>query len=210
MIEAARMARLGRIAAAVSRCGPRRNPDWPALWLFTDPYRLPDVLAAAAALPRGSGVVLRTFGKPELAALAPALGRLSRRRDLTFLVGADESLAVACDADGLHLPERLAAHLPRLRARHPRWRFTLAAHSPRALRRAATLGADAAFLSPVFASLSPSAGSPLGPTRVSMLTRGVRLAVYGLGGINEATAPRLVRSGLAGFAGVGFEEPFRT
>jgi thiamine-phosphate pyrophosphorylase len=39
------------------------------------------------------------------------------------------------DADGVHLPERLAAALPRLRARHPHWRVTAAAHSRLAARR---------------------------------------------------------------------------
>ena len=201
------MARLGRIAAALGRSADRRKPGWPSLWLFTDPERTPDPVAAAAALPPGSGVVLRTFGKPEIAALAPTLRRLTRRRRLMFLVGADEALAAACGADGLHLPERLSFRLPRLRGRHRRWRFTVAAHSARALRVAAGLGADAVFLSPVFQSVSASAGAPLGSTKVSALTRRAALPVYGLGGIDHATTARLICTGLAGVAGVGFAGP---
>lgn len=198
------MARLARIAAALGRAAPRAKPGWPTLWLFTDPDRTPDVLAAAAALPRGAGVVLRTFGRPEPEALAPALRRLTRARGLVLLIGADEGLAASCAADGLHLPERSVSHLPRLRAKRPGWRLTTAAHSAAALRRAARLGADAAFLSPVLPSLSPSAGPPLGGAKASAWVRGAALPVYGLGGIDADTARHLIGTGLAGVAGVGF------
>ncbi|MBR0668094.1 thiamine phosphate synthase, partial [Roseomonas hellenica] len=42
----------------------------PRLWLFTDPVRLPDPLAAAQNLPRGAGVVARGMAPAPLAALA--------------------------------------------------------------------------------------------------------------------------------------------
>ena len=202
--------RLEREAQALGRRARFRKPAFlPALWLFTDPDRTPDPVAAAAALPRGSGVVVRTFGRPEVEALAPALARLARERRLVLLIGADADLARRVGAAGVHLPQRLAHRLPSLRARHPRWTLTTAAHDARALRRAAALGADAAFLSPVFPSLSPSAGRPLGPVRTAALVRGARVAVYALGGVDRRTIVGLRGTGVAGVAGVGFasEEP---
>ena len=198
------MARLARTAQRLGAAAPARKPrPLPTLWLFTDPDRLPDPLAAAARLPRGAGVVLRTFGRPETEALAPALARLARRRGLTLLVGADAALARRVGAQGLHLPERLAGSAPHLRRRHPGWILTVAAHGPDALRRASALGADAAFLSPVFASLSPSAGPPLGVRRVGSLAANASLRVCGLGGVDARSARRLVGTGVVGVAAVG-------
>ena len=202
--DAGRLARLGRIAAAVGRSAPRRKPGWPCLWLFTDPDRTPDPLAAAALLPPGSGVVLRTFGRHEVEALAPPLAALCRHRRLVLLVGRDAALAKAIGADGVHLPERELSALPRLRARYPRWRFTAAAHSPTALRAATFAGADAAFLSPVLPSESPSAGPAIGVLRAQRWVSGSRLPVYALGGVDEETARGLVGRGFSGVAGVGF------
>jgi thiamine-phosphate pyrophosphorylase len=210
-----RISQLARIAQAVGRSGPtrkgpagesatRERQGWPTLWLFTDPNRTPDLLAAVGRLPAGAGVVLRSFGRPEALFQAQAVADLARARGLVLLVGADEALAQNIGADGLHLPERSADRLPGLRARFPHWRFTLAAHSAEALERARSLGAQAAFLSPVLPSRSPSAGDALGVAQASALAQAAGLPVYGLGGIDVETAPALIGSGLAGLAGVGF------
>ena len=169
---------------------------------MVDPTRTPDPLAAAARLPRGTGVVYRAFGAKDAARTAAALARLAKRRGLVLLIGADERLAAACGAQGLHLPERMAHLAPRIRARRPGWLITAAAHSPRALAHAARAGCDAALLSTVFASNSPSAGRPMGPIRFSALTRTARLPVYALGGVKPRTAKRLLGSKAVGLAGV--------
>jgi thiamine-phosphate pyrophosphorylase len=79
---------------------------------------------------------------------------------------------------------------------------TTAAHSLRAARRARAAGADAAVVSAVFPSRSPSAGAPMGPLRLAALARAAGLPVYALGGVNEATARRLKDLPLAGLAAV--------
>jgi thiamine-phosphate pyrophosphorylase len=174
----------------------------PCLWLVTDPARLADPLAAAQRLPPGSGVVYRAFGAPDALQTGRALMRIARARRLTVLVGADEALAAAIGAHGLHLPERDLASGARIRARHPRWILTGAAHDGRALRRAAGYGLDAAFLSVVFASRSPSAARPKGAARFAALARNARLPVIALGGITNETAPGVARSGASGLAAV--------
>jgi thiamine-phosphate pyrophosphorylase len=174
----------------------------PRLWLVTDPARLPDPLAAAARLPRGSGIIYRAFGSADALGAAKALQDLTRRRGLTLLIGADEALAAAARADGVHLPERLTARARLIRARHPRWIVTSAAHSGHALRRAKTAGCDAALLSPVFPSRSASAGRPLGLVRFAGLARSSAMPVIALGGVTNETAPGLVRAGAYGLAAV--------
>ena len=62
---------------------------------------------------------------------------------------------------------------------------------------------NAALVSAVFTSESPSAGAPLGALRFARLNRTARLPIIALGGINARTAPRLVDAGAAGLAAVG-------
>lgn len=175
-----------------------RGPKLPALWLFTDPARLGDPLAAAARLPRGAGVVFRHFGNTDRAETGAKLAALCRRRGLKLLVGADPMLARRLRADGVHLPERMAGLIKPLNRR--RWIVTVAAHSAEALRRAA--GADAAFLSPLLPSASPSAGPALGPRKAQRLARAATLPVIGLGGITGARARSLTGVKLIGLAAV--------
>lgn len=175
----------------------------PRLLAFTDPARTPDVAAFARALPPGAALVYRAFGAPRAAA---ELVAIARDNGLILLVGADAGLAARLGADGVHLPERLAGEAGRLKARRPDWIVTAAAHSLAAARRAANAGADAAVVSAVFASASPSAGAPMGPVRLAGLVRQAGLPVYALGGVNDATAARLLNVGIAGLAGLeGFQ-----
>lgn len=154
-------------------------------------------------LPAGSAVIYRAFGAKDAEARGRALRRLAKTRGLVFLVGADAGLAQRLGADGVHLPERLMRLAPRLRQAHPNWLITTAAHGPRAIAAAARLKLDAALVSTVFASESPSAGKPLGPLRFAALARQARLPVIALGGIDVATAGRLANSGASGLAAIG-------
>lgn len=172
----------------------------PPLLFLTDPERTPDPEAIARTLPAGAGVVFRAFGAADALERGRRLAAIARDRGLILLVGADAALAEACGAQGLHLPERAIGELPALRAAHPGWLITAAAHSGEALARAAAAGADAALLSPVFPSASPSAGAPLGIERFSDLVKGAGLPVYALGGVDTTTAPRLLASGAVGLA----------
>lgn len=147
-------------------------------------------------------MVYRSFGAPNAGAVARDLRQIARARGLTLLIGADIALAVACEADGVHLPERLAHLAGRLRRQRPGWWVTAAAHSLPAARRALALGADAVVVSAVFPSRSPSAGRPLGPLRLAALARAAGGPVYGLGGINTKNARRLLASGAVGLAAV--------
>ena len=160
--------------------------------------------ALALSLPRGAGLVYRAFGAPDRLETAWTLRRITWRRGVALIVGADAALARAVRADGVHLPERMAGPARRLRGFRL---LTIAAHSPRATRRGLGLGADAVVLSPILASDSPSAGAPLGIPRAARLIRGVRGAVYGLGGLDGNSARRVAAIGVAGLAAVGAWNP---
>jgi thiamine-phosphate pyrophosphorylase len=188
--------RLGRNARSAKRL--------PTLLAFTDPQRSGDLLALAGRLPRGAALIYRAFGAADRLEAAWALRRITWRRGVWLIIGADVALARAVRADGVHLPERMGGQAARLRGFRL---LTVAAHTPSALRRGLAFGADAAVLSPVLSSDSPSAGRPLGVLRTARLVRGAKGAVYGLGGIDGKSAGRVAATGVAGLAAVGV---FRT
>lgn len=147
-------------------------------------------------------MIFRAFGAGDAEAVGKALAAVARRRGLVLLAGADPALARRIGAHGLHLPQRLLHQAPRVRAQHPHWLITGAAHDARALRTADRLGLDAMLLSPVFPSRSPSAIHPLGLIRFARLAALTRRPVYALGGVNASTVKRLLATRAAGFAAV--------
>jgi thiamine-phosphate pyrophosphorylase len=192
---------LSRTAAALP---PRtaRGITLPNLLFFTDPVRVPDPEAVARRLPRGAGVVFRAFGAADAVEQGRRLRAIASERGLVLLAGADAELSDAIEADGLHMPERLVGDVPRLRIARPRYLITVAAHDEQALRAANRAGADAAIVSPVFPSNSPSAGEPLGVEGLKALVAATTLPVYALGGVRADTAARLADSGIVGIAAV--------
>jgi thiamine-phosphate pyrophosphorylase len=171
----------------------------PALLFFTDPARTPDPEAIARRLPRGSGIVFRTFGAADAEARARRLQAIARTRGLLLLIGQDAALAQRIGADGVHLPQRLAHRAGVLKRAQPAWLVTSAAHSLAAARRSA---ADAVVISVAFPSRSGSAGPALGPVRLAALVRAAGRPAYALGGIDNKTARRLRDAGLVGLAAV--------
>ncbi|MEL7129550.1 MAG: thiamine phosphate synthase, partial [Pseudomonadota bacterium] len=134
--------------------------------------------------------------------VAKSLRRVTGKRNIKLLISADPQLAMQCEADGVHWPER-DSH----RARKWPSRFNLmtaSAHSRRALANLQRTGIDAALVSTVFQSSSPSSGTPMGPIRFRQLVRANQTPVYGLGGVEAENMARIAN--FAGLAGVeGFD-----
>jgi len=174
----------------------------PSLIALTDPVRTPDVAAFAEGLPTGCALIYRHHGEARRYAEASDLARIARDRRFVLLVSSDPELAEACDADGVHWPARLAMDARQWRQRHAGKILTMSAHNRRELRLAEVIGADAALLSPVFATASHAGAKPLGAMRSATLIKNCILPVYALGGINSDTAKRLQRSGFSGLAAI--------
>ncbi len=195
------METLSRTAARLRPWLVRGKP-LPNLLFFTDPQRTPDPEAVAERLPAGAAVVFRAFGAADAAEQGGRLREITRRRGLMLLVGADAALALDIQADGLHLPERLAAQALDLRPAHPGWLITTAAHDLAAALAGAAAGADALVVSPIFPSRSPSAGAPLGVESLKRIVEALETPVYALGGVRAGTAEQLVDMGIVGIAAV--------
>ncbi|WP_269715147.1 thiamine phosphate synthase [Caulobacter sp. NIBR2454] len=192
---------LAEAAAHLNRAAKLKKP-LPPLLFFTDPARTPDPQAVAARLPAGSAVVLRLFGAPDALAQARSMRELTLARGLKLLIGADAVLAGAANADGVHLPERLADRASSLRLAHPGWLITAAAHSQAAIEAATLAGVDAAIVSSVFPSDSPSAGAAVGVERFAALVQASQIPLYALGGVKAENVGELRGSGAAGLAAV--------
>jgi thiamine-phosphate pyrophosphorylase len=170
---------------------------------MTDDDRLSTPLQAAAALPRGSMVIVRGFETARVRRLAGTLLRLARRNGFAVLIAGDACLAAGLGADGVHLPEKRAGEAAHWRARYSSMTITASAHSLRALTCAANLPLDAIFLSPVFATASHPARAALLPERAAFLARLSRIPVYALGGIDACSIRRIAPRVFAGIGAIG-------
>ncbi len=186
----------------------RRRRQLPAVFLMTDEHRLPFPDRAVSSLPRGSGVVLRHYGDPARDEIAMRIESLCRRRGLLFSVGGNWRLAARMGAHGLHLPAHMTTRGPspgaRLWIRRRNALLTVAAHDSIGLRRASKVVAVAAFLSPIFYTLSHPGRPPLGPVRCAAMVRNAKVAVIALGGITAKKINALRDTGCIGIAGIGF------
>lgn len=180
-----------------------RGRPLPRLWFLTDRNRVPDPDKILAALPAGSGVVVRDYGYDNRPSLATGLTTIAKARRLVLLVAGDPVLAEAMGADGFHAPERDLPRLKALRIACPHWLITAAAHSPAAIAQAAKGGADAVFVSPVFATASHPDAPHLGVDRLRRIVEQSALPVIALGGVDGETVDQLDGLPLAGIAAIG-------
>ena len=193
--------KLWRIAQTLAR--QSGNDALPPLWFFTDSTRVADPIAVAQHLPTEAGVIVRDYDTPDRTDLAHALARTAQDKGLMMLVGRDAALAQEVGAHGVHLPEALTDKAPAIKRDHPDFIVTAAAHNLSALQKAARMGADAAFLSPIFPTESHPGAPTLGPVKTGLWMRQAKVPVFGLGGMDARTASRLIGTGLAGFGAIG-------
>jgi len=170
-----------------------------SLAFLTDRRRIADPEPILRALPAGTAVIYRDYDDPRRAAIAARYRSICRRRGISFIIGEDAALAKAVSADGLHLPARRLARPP------CGWSglVAVACHDARELQLAASIGADVAFLSPVFATASHPDTEHIGPDKFRALASDASLPVIALGGVNERNARLLAGKNVAGLAAIG-------
>jgi len=112
-------------------------------------------------------------------------------------------VALACGADGVHLPARSIA--PGLiRTLGPAgFLIGVSCHTVGELVDAEQEGADFAVYGPVFPAISKPAGPPVGIEGLREAIRSVKeLPIYALGGITEQNAALCLDAGAVGIAGI--------
>jgi thiamine-phosphate pyrophosphorylase len=193
-----------RLARAAERLNAQSgHRELPPLIFLTDDERTPDPLAAIAALPRGSLIIVRSRIAGRRRELAHAAARIAQRHGLSLSIAGDTQLATEVAADGVHLSEADTEKAGRIRANNKSWLITAAAHSAHAVLHAHLSGAHAVLLSPIFATQSHKDRMPLGLTRLRTIAHTSPIPIYALGGIDAENVERLKNIPLAGIAAIG-------
>jgi thiamine-phosphate pyrophosphorylase len=174
----------------------RRHPSIPAknipgAWLMTDERMGEGLWAALDRLPRGAGVVVRHYGLDPASrrSLLHKVSKVARKRGLVLVIaGGNQGLRDA----GVH----------RGRGSSHGGLKTASAHGRREAIAAQRAGADAVFVSPVFATRSHPGGRILGPVRFGLMVRGLHVPVIALGGLTAKRARHLRPLGASGWAAI--------
>lgn len=184
----------------------RPTPDW-RLCVITDRRaagdRSPVELTRAAI--RGGATLIQLRDKHasarELLALGQALLAVTRPAGVSLIVNDRLDLALALDADGVHVgQEDLPAATVR-RLLGPHRLLGVSAATPEEARAAERDGADYLGVGDLFGTPSkPDAGAPIGLAGLRAVTAVTRLPVLGIGGITSATAGAVIAAGAAGIA----------
>jgi thiamine-phosphate pyrophosphorylase len=158
----------------------------------------------AAALREGvSAVQLRekTATSRELHEAALLLRRLTRRYDALLVINDRADVALAVEADGVHLGWQSMPVEAARRVMGERALIGRSAHNMAEARQAAADGADYLFAGPVFDTPSKAGLVPvLGLDALRAIRRDVAIPVIGLGGIDASNAAKVLATGVDGIA----------
>jgi thiamine-phosphate pyrophosphorylase len=174
--------------------------------VLTDASRDIDPSQQLARLKSTDALIFRHYewARDDRLALARVLRETCRKNGTPFLVAGDFHLACEVQADGLHLPSWMTKRSRNWKERgKPGWIVTASAHSETEVRRATSAGADAALISPVFATGSHPGAPTLGVVRFAQLAASAAMPVYALGGVEPSCVKRLANvPNLSGWATV--------
>lgn len=191
------------VATKLYQARPKPSHLSPLIFM-TDPSRVPDIIKAAATLPIGATIIYRHFGSAHRCVDAESLRQITFERQQQLLIGADPELAIEVGADGVHFRRDAKVEAPTLwRRRCPDWIISMAGIKEGNYEGDLSV-LDSLLISSVFSSQSPSAGKPIGVETLKEHIRALPVPVFALGGVNKITAPKLIGSGAAGIAGIGF------
>lgn len=159
----------------------------------------------ARAAIRGGVDAIQLRGKDlpmsEQVAIGRALRAITREAGVLFIVNDRADLAVALDADGVHVgQDDLPADLAR-RVVGPGRIVGVSAATIAEARAARDAGADYLGVGAIFGtSTKLDAGAPTGPALLGTIGGAVDLPLVGIGGINHANAAAVIAAGAAGVA----------
>jgi len=131
---------------------------------------------------------------------AQVLRELTRHAGVPFIVNDRVDVALAVDADGVHIgqddmPVALARKLIGDRL------LGVSAHSLSEAVQAVQDGADYLGVGPVFATpTKPDAAPPIGIDGLTTIRRQISIPIVAIGGINQTNAAEVIRTGVNGIA----------
>uniref|UniRef100_A0A832A3B7 Thiamine-phosphate synthase n=1 Tax=Desulfacinum infernum TaxID=35837 RepID=A0A832A3B7_9BACT len=183
---------------------PPRHGDW-SLYVITDAAVIgnrPLLHVVEAALRGGAGVLqYREKKKPtrRMVEEAAALAALCRRHRAVFIVNDRIDVALAVEADGVHLGQDDMPVAVARRLLGPRRLIGVTVHNLKEIEEAQRGGADYISLAPVFATpTKPDHQTPMGVDGLKRLMEAVRCPAVAIGGINAQNIADVIRTGVDG------------
>lgn len=181
-------------------------PDW-ALYVITDHHAAagrPLLDLVRAALRGGATVVqlrMKHGSTRKMLALGQALHEVTRAAGVPLIVNDRLDVALALDAEGVHLgQEDLPAHLAR-RLIGPDRLLGVSVETVEQAEQARRDGADYLGVGDLFGTPSkPDAGPPIGLEALRAIARAVPLPSVGIGGVTPENAGAVIDAGAAGVA----------
>jgi len=178
------------------------------LYLITDRKQLPPgrglVETVAAALAGGVRAVQlreKDLAACELYPLARELRELTARHGARLLINDRLDVALAVDADGVHLGGHSLPVAVARKILGPNKLIGVSTHRPEEVTAAQQGGADFVTFGPVFFTLSKAAyGEPVGLGRLREACMASPLPVFALGGVTLERLPELLAAGTQGVA----------
>lgn len=179
-----------------------------SLYLITDRTCLPAgrtlVKAVEAALAGGVRAVQlreKDLSAAQLYPLACALRDLTARYGARLLINDRLDLALAVQADGVHLGEHSLPPAVARKVLGPRYLIGVSTHTQHQIRSAHESGADFVTFGPVFETPSKARfGPPQGVEALRCACLSSPLPVFGLGGIEHHNLPQVLSAGVQGVA----------
>lgn len=157
------------------------------------------IAIARAALRGGAGIIQlrdKSASPAQLLPIARELRRLTQQSGALFIVNDRVDMALACDADGVHLgPDDLPIADAR-RLLGPHRIIGASCGDIEEARRAAQQGADYIGAGAVFATTTKSdAGAPIGLENLRAIAAATTLPVAAIGGIGKGNIAQAVEAG---------------
>jgi thiamine-phosphate pyrophosphorylase len=147
----------------------------------------------------------KSLGARDLLALARDLRELCTRRGALLFVNDRIDIALACGADGVHLPTNGVPPQHARRAMGESRLIGVSTHRVDEVEQAVDAGADFVVYGPVFAPFSKTTGyaPPRGVDSLRRACKAVAKPVFALGGVTAARIIELRDTGIAGAATIG-------
>ena len=167
-------------------------------------YSITDSLEVARRA-SAAGASMIQFRAKELSAraLADLVRAVVADAACPILVNTRTDVALACGAQGVHLPADSVAPSQIRPIVPPGFLIGVSCHTLAELQAAESEGADFAVFGPIFLSPTKTV-TPLGLDALRAAAHSVRLPVFALGGVNRENEPLCLAAGAAGIAGISF------
>ncbi len=126
---------------------------------------------------------------------AEAVLDICRRSGVPFLINDDADLALAIEADGVHLGQKDLPVSLVARFAKPEWIIGVSTNNPAEARAAAADGADYVSVGRLFATTSKSDTRPATLDTIREVKAAVSVPVSAIGGINESNVADVIAAG---------------